>query len=298
MSASRALTSLCLVVASLLGCKTADEQEQPSPVTADEAAGVFARQICASLYTCACAPEFASEDECVDQLSAQYQARIDELLGWGVSWNADCAGQMVASWSKWQCLGPNQARAEALYDARVCPIVKGALEDGFECSPFSIGDECSAGSVCVSGICVATQVPVPIGSTCEYDWQELPCAAGSYCGYNNTDGGRICKSQPAAGDACETAEGITCGLPSQGLVCPFETLVCEPAPSVGEPCFEGFYCGAGNYCDGGLDFTCQERFELGDGCGADAVCPVDASCIGSICEADTPAACALENFNF
>lgn len=300
MSTSRALITMCLAVASLLGCKPEDEQPPPA-ILADDAGERFAQQICASWYACACdqaAAQFASEDECVAQLRETYEIRIDELLNEGATWNADCAGQLVASWSSWECLGPNQAWAKGPFDARVCPIVKGNFESGAECDSSLIGDQCAAGSVCVGGVCITTAVPISLGDVCEYDWQQLPCVAGSFCSYDQASGVRICKPLPALGDSCSFDDGFLCGEPSQGLICSYETYTCEPAPTVDEPCFDGYYCGANNYCDGGKDFTCQQRFELGDSCGADAVCPVDASCVGSICEADSPAVCSLGGFNF
>ncbi len=47
-----------------------------------------------------------------------------------------------------------------------------------------------------------------------------------------------------------------------------------------------------------LEDRAQERFELGDSCGADAVCPVDASCVSSVCIADPAAVCNLASFDF
>jgi hypothetical protein len=295
MSASRLLASLTFMTI-LLGCKPEDEQEQPAaPVVADDAAETFARQICNSLFTCTCtnAPNYASIEVCVDQLSADFQAQIDELLANGASWNAECAGQLVAAWSSWECLGPNHAFAQAPFDPRVCPIIKGDVAPGGDCDPSQLGDDCRDGSVCVSGVCVTTTVPVPLGVTCEYDWQQLPCEAGSYCGYDPALSERVCKPLPVLGDSCTLDDGYLCGPGSLGLVCNYETLRCEAMPAIGEPCFEGFQCGPGTYCDGGKDFTCQERFELGDGCGADAVCPVDASCENSVCQADPAAICSM-----
>jgi len=289
------------VTATLLGCKREEPEEQPpAPLELDDAAEALARQICAGFYQCSCPAngEFASEAECVDQLDSDLQASIDTWLDAGASWNADCAGQMLAAWSTWECLGPGLARREAAYDPRVCPIVKGNRPVGSDCSTSQIGDDCAEGLVCISGVCVETVVPVPIGDVCEYDWQELPCAADSWCAYDDNSEQRICQPLPSVGDSCDWSEGYLCGPGSLDLVCNGETLICEPGPAVGEPCFEGIACGPGLYCDGGKDFTCQERFEIGDGCGADAVCPIDASCIANVCQADPPAACNLIAFGF
>lgn len=296
MPALRTLTSTLLAL-TVIGCKTEQppEEQPPAPLAVEDAAEQLARQICAGLFACSCsATGFDGEDACVDQLSADFQSQIDDLLAWNGSWNAECAGQLLAAWSDWECLGPVSARRQANYDARVCPVVKGTLAAGDPCIASQIGDECGEGSVCVAGVCIDTDVPVPLGSECEFDWQELPCAADSYCGYGSDGESRTCLALPVAGDPCDG--GYQCGPSSLNLVCDYDTQTCVIGPAAGEPCHDGISCGPGLYCDGGKDFTCQERFELGDGCAADAVCPVDASCINNFCQADPPAVCSLGNY--
>ncbi|MFO7563110.1 MAG: hypothetical protein R6X02_10745 [Enhygromyxa sp.] len=290
--------STILLSVALIGCKPADppEDQPPAPVGPEDAAESFARQICASLYACeecsAQAGNFAGEDACIEELRAEFQQSIDEALGAGGTWDADCAGELVRAWAIWDCLGPVSANRQASYDRRLCPVVKGSVAAGDDCVVSSIGDNCNEGSVCVSGVCVQTEVPIPLGQVCEFDWQELPCVSGTYCAYDGET--RRCQPLPSEGDDCDA--GYTCGPTSRNLLCNYDSLTCELGPGVGEPCFQGSSCGPGLYCDGGKDFTCQERFELGDGCAADAVCPVDASCIGNICTADPPAVCSLYYF--
>lgn len=299
MPSFRTLASLALVITSLVGCKPAEEQP-PAPIAAEDAAEAFARQICNGIFTCTCsnAPNYASIEVCVDELSADFQTQIQERLDQGADWNAECAGQLVAAWSQWECLGPAAAQAQAFYDRRLCPVLKGSIPAGGNCVLSTLGDDCAPGLQCMSGTCVATTVPVPVGLTCNYDWQELPCEEGSYCGYDTNTGERVCKRHPVAGDVCTWDEGYLCGPGSLGLVCNYETMTCEPLPGVGEACFDGFYCGVGSYCDGGKDFTCQARFDIGDSCGADAVCPADSSCVGNVCEADPAAVCGLLYLGF
>ncbi len=300
MPTLRALTLLSLAAATLLGCsKPNHEDEPPAPISADVAADTFARQICSGLFACSCDTtiNFASESECVAQLSGEFQSSIGHLLAVGATWDDACAGQLAATWADWQCLGPSAAQQQAQFDAQICPIIKGTLAAGAECTRTQLGDNCGTGLTCVSSVCVETTVPVPIGQVCEFDWQELPCEAGSYCDYDSDSGVEICKALPSAGDACNP-EDYLCGPSSRDLICGAESAICEPAPGTGAPCFDGYLCAPGNYCDGGKDFTCQAQFELGDGCGADAVCPIDASCIGNVCQADPPAACNLAYFTF
>jgi hypothetical protein len=302
MLTTRILTPMLFIAATLLGCKAEDPPEDgpPPPLAAEDAAESFARQICASLYACECsgAGDFGSEDACVEELRVELQASIDEALAAGGTWDDDCAGSLVAAWKTWQCLGPVSARREMNYDPRMCPALKGTLAPGADCNVSSIGDDCRVGSVCVSGVCVETEVPIPIGGVCVFDWQELPCVAEGYCAYDSDSdvSTRICAPLPSEGDACDG--DYSCGPSSLNLMCNYETLTCEVGPAAGEPCFEGFSCGPGLYCDGGKDFTCQERYDIGDGCAVDAVCPIDASCVGNLCEAQPPAVCALINFGF
>lgn len=285
------------IVAILLGCKPEDPGEDlPPPVAAADAAEAFARQICASLFACECqAGGFASEAACFDELRFDFQASIDFALAGGATWNADCAGQLVSAWAKWECLGPQSAVRKAYFDPRVCPVLQGTLTAGADCNSSPVGDDCGEGLVCVAAECVETPVPVPLGSVCRFSWQELPCVGESYCGYGD-NGERRCVPFPSAGDSCDAS--YSCGPLSRNLMCNYETMTCEVGPAVGEPCFQGSSCGPGLYCDGGKNFTCQERFELGDGCSGDAVCPIDASCVGNICQAVAPAACSLLAFGF
>jgi hypothetical protein len=299
MSTLRALTLLSLAATTLLACKPADDKDQPSePIAVDEAAATFARQICAGLFACSCDAtiSYTDEAECVDQLTADYQEAIDVLLASGTTWNDACAGQLVDAWVDWQCLGPEAASFTSSFDPRVCPVLEGTLTAGAQCTLMALGDNCGPGLSCLSGICIEAVVPVPVGEVCEIDWDQLPCVTGSYCDYDDDSGIRICQALPSAGDPCDPQSDYLCGPSSRDLFCGFETGICEPAPGVGEPCFDGFLCGPGNYCDGGKDFTCQARFELGDGCGADAVCPIDSSCISNICQSDQAAACNLAQF--
>lgn len=292
------MTCISIASVALLGCKPAEETQErpPAPIEAEDAAQLFAEQVCAGLYECGCdMPDYYStQDECVVELRGDYQAMIDPLLAGGGTWNAECAGEMVAVWSQWECLGPVMAEREGVYDPRLCPVLKGTLELGAQCENNQFGDGCREGLVCVSNTCVEPPVlPVPIGGVCKFDWETLPCAAGSYCAYIDGSDERVCLAKPVAGDPCDPAVSYLCGPSANDLVCGASSSVCEPAPAAGEPCYENFLCGPGNYCDGGKGFTCQPRFELGDTCAADAVCPVDAWCSAGICEARPARICGF-----
>lgn len=300
---SRYATCLALVAASLLGCQTGggagddDDDSPPVPLAEDDAAEALAAQICEQLFACSCANSvlYADEAECVEVESANIAASIDPLLEAGGTWNAECAGQMLKTFDRWDCRGPTLAFKEASYNAQICPVIKGTLGEGSDCWRTSIGDDCQPGLTCVTGICVQLEtLPVPAGGLCEYEWETLPCVAGTYCTYDENSNFSTCQPLPQAGDSCTVNEYL-CGPAANDLICDVGTATCIPAPGAGEPCFDGFLCGPGNYCDGGLDFTCQPRKELGDGCGADTVCPVDASCNNNICEADPPAVCSALN---
>jgi hypothetical protein len=297
MTSLRAPISTLVVALTLLGCKPDDEpaeEQPPQPIAVEDGADRIARQLCASLYACECGgvdTAFASEAACVEQVRTNVQTMIDQTLTAGGTWNDDCAGQMVAAWTKWECLGPIAGRRLANYDRRACPVLEGNAFAGSGCDITPLGDDCDPSSVCVGGICIESQVPVPLGEVCQFDWQELPCVPEGYCAYQAESGTRICEPPRSAGDSCDDNYG--CGAPN--MMCKYETLICEVGPAAGEPCFDGFTCGPGLYCDGGKDFTCQERFEIGDGCSGNSVCPIDASCVGNICEANPPTICGQIN---
>jgi hypothetical protein len=195
---------------------------------------------------------------------------------------------MAKTMSDWECLGPNMAARESSFSPVSCPVLKGVLGVGGNCYRTSLGDDCQAGLLCLSGTCVeAPPLPAQIGQPCGYD--DLPCESGSYCDWSMPDYNiRICQPLQQAGDAC-TDEQYLCGPASNDLIC--EAGICTLTPGEGESCQEWNLCAPGLYCDGGQDFTCQPRQELGEGCGGDAVCPVDASCITNICEADPAVIC-------
>jgi hypothetical protein len=294
----RPLRSMCLLSLVLLGataCKPVDDDpdddDQPAtPIESDNAADVLAQQICAQVFACECpnALDYGDEAGCIAAESGELAGRIDAVLDAGGSWDAECAGQMAKALADWECLGQNMAARESTYSPLTCPILKGVLGAGNNCNRFAIGDDCQAGLLCVSGTCVQTPpLPLQNGQECGYD--DLPCGSGSYCDWadENYDV-RICQPLQEAGDAC-TENQYLCGPSGSDLVC--DAGICTPTPGEGESCEEFNLCGPGLYCDGGQDFTCQPRREIGEGCGADAVCPVDASCITNICEADAAAVC-------
>lgn len=294
----RPIRSICLLSLALLGasaCKPVDDvpddSDQPAtPIESDDADNVLAQQICAQVFACECpnTVEYADESECVASQTAAIASLIDGVLAAGGSWDPECAGQMAKSLSDWECLGPNMAARESSFSPLTCPILKGVAGINDDCWRTPLGDDCQAGLLCLSGTCVETPtLPVPIGQPCDYN--NLPCASGGYCDWDQNYETRICRLSPKVGDACSDEQSF-CGPSSNDLICELGT--CRPAPGEGESCETWLLCAPGLYCDGGKNFTCQPRQELGEGCGADPVCPVDASCISSICEADPAAVCS------
>lgn len=291
---SLALSSFALLGAS--ACKPVDEpdddgSDQPAmPIDSDEAADVLAQQICAQVFACECpnSLDYVDEPECVASETADIAARIDAVLAAGGSWDPECAGQLAKAMSDWECAGSTTAAQQTSFSPLTCPVLKGVLAVNSNCNRSSLGDDCQAGLLCLSGICVeAPPLPLTVGQEC--GWDDLPCESGSYCDWDTTNFDiRICQAIPEAGDACSEGQYL-CGPAANDLVC--EAGTCTPTPGEGESCMEYNMCAPGLYCDGGQDFTCQPRQELGEGCGADAVCPVDASCVANICEADPAVIC-------
>jgi hypothetical protein len=292
MASSKLSAGMLLATLGLFGCRdkppTDDAGEHSdAPIAAEDAPQVLAERLCAQMLECECG--FIDAADCEALVSAALSERIDVVLDAGGSWDAECAGKFSKAVADWECLGPDMAAWQGVFDPRICPMLRGTVPSGQECSYSVLGDDCAAGSSCFSGTCTpGVTLPVPIGQNCETDWESLPCEPGSYC--NWTEGGqRKCEVLPSEGDSCS---GDVCG-PSGNLICDAGT--CVLAPGEAEECFYGYLCGPGLYCDGGQEFTCQPRREIGDGCGGDAVCPVDASCVGNICEADPARVCSALN---
>ena len=292
--ATRPTYLLSFALLGALACKPTDPTDagdQPiGPVQEDDAAQVMTEQICAQAFECSCpnSMDFADQAACVSSISAELSNFIDPVLSSGGTWDADCAGQMLDAMRDWSCQGPVLAERESSYDPRACPTLKGSLGAGNDCYDYAFGDECQVGLMCLNGTCVQQPtVPVPIGQSCFYG--DLPCENGGYCDYDPNGGDFICFEQPLLGDPCATNTSYPCGPENSDLYCKDGT--CVAAPAEDESCQDIFLCAPGLYCDGGQDFTCQPRQELGEGCGGDAVCPVDASCVMNLCEADPAAVC-------
>jgi len=284
---------MSLAAAALFACEPANpEPAPPPPIESADAALLFAEQICDSLYACDCSINhiFASQAACVTFRRDEYQALIDLLLQDG-TWDADCAGRMREAWARWQCMGPSAASQDEFYDPLTCPIIKGTAGVDEPCERTALGDLCAPGLQCLANVCVDVSLPVAIGDVCRFSWQNLPCVDGAFCAYNFETALDICVASPAPGDSC--SDTGQCGIAADGLVCDNSVGICEVAPGPGEPCADQNTCAPGNYCDGGKDFTCQPKFGIGDGCSANAVCPVDATCQSNVCTAVEAAVCVL-----
>jgi hypothetical protein len=291
------LPYLTLGAALLLACKPSQEEEPAKPIEAEDAAGDFASLICAQLYECDCTNvnNFGvNESECVENLRSQMQMEMDTILGGGGSWDAQCAGELAKTLSDWSCEGPVSAGANNLnIQMRACPLTHGTLGEGEQCFLTTPAlDPCAEGLSCYGDSCVKTpSLPVAVGGVCELGWENLPCVSGSHCRYDSQSGTSVCVASPKAGDPCST-DWPPCGPNGNDLWCNYDTNICEVAPGLGESCEMSQICGPGLYCDGGKEFTCQERFDFGEGCASNVVCPVDGVCVGNICEPAQAAICS------
>lgn len=284
-----------MTAAALFACQQPSEQEPPPPLQFESAPATLADQVCSGLYACACnnANDFSSQAACVTEKRSEYELLTAGLLAAGAVWDPDCAGRMLEAFSRWECIGPSAAAQESLFDPWLCPVFKGPVPVGADCNTVSFfGDLCVPGSTCLGGTCTEVSVPAAVGERCRYNWDDIPCATGSYCTYSDELEDEVCVALPLAGDPCES--DWHCGPASNGLHCDLAATICAAAPSAGQPCGSQNRCAPGNYCDGGKDFTCQPKFELGDGCSGSAVCPDDAFCSSNnICEPTQAQACVL-----
>jgi hypothetical protein len=113
---------------------------------------------------------------------------------------------------------------------------------------------------------------------------------GLYCSSAGT-----CAAQVGAGEACQTDDGC-----EGGLVCSFDTGLCEPEATEGQPCFSSD-CADGLYC---ADGTCAPQLQAGSPCTDFDAC-LNGSCSSGTCEADASTsdtglafACALVSGGF
>ncbi len=124
-----------------------------------------------------------------------------------------------------------------------------------------VGAACAFDGECASDRCV---VPACDEACCQGTCAEprpLPgvdepctaiCADGLYCGND-----QLCHPNLVAGEECNS--DTVCAPP---LYCSYNTRVCSPRPSRGQPC-DGFCATEGDVCTGGI---CAEAAVGGDSC--------------------------------
>ncbi|GEM_PF-3926671 len=295
MSITRALSCLTLAAGLSLGCALTTEEDDADadaetgaetaaePLTEADAAAALAEQLCHQQFSCACSVlQYNDEATCIAAETAAIQVLIDEGVAEGGQWDEVCAGQLLQARADWGCLGPEAVANMEIPDITECPLTRGRATFGQPCSWEHLGDSCRPDLACYGGVCnTPPTLPVSIGEPCTLSWQDLPCESGSYCRFGSANE-RICVPDPQLGDTCDPTKNSSCGPQKFELVCP-DGGVCESTPGEGLPCTFGSQCAPGFYCDGGKDFTCQARFEVGDSCAANTVCPTDAWCLDNIC---------------
>jgi hypothetical protein len=205
--------------------------------------------------------------------------------------------EQIANWScsRWAasdvppCITPGtrqvgepcrfHAQCESLWctgSADMCGVCAESAAPGGACDPMSADHPiaCPLGQVCIGQACLPeTQLDLHLepGDACDEEIRF--CDPKYWC-----DGGK-CAARPAVGSACTDAS--RCAL---GAVCNPTSQKCEPAPGVGQPCFDAQVqqiCAPDAVCDGKL---CQPI--EGSAC-AGACIDKDYNCLNGFCHART-----------
>lgn len=133
----------------------------------------------------------------------------------------------------------------------VCSPEGECAAPGAASTPCASNADCAEGLACVDGSCADA---TPLGEGCS---GPPACGAGRSCG--RAPETRTCTDPDGEGAACTSD---TC---AEGLLCGYESEVCEALPGDGEPCLDGHACAPGFTCADGLG-TCAALPGEGEPC--------------------------------
>lgn len=184
------------------------------------------------------------------------------------------------------CTGPTDCATHLVCDVDHCAAPR-VTDAGKACS----GDtDCGGDTACLASARKVCKAPA-LNDACRFDED---CPANAYCATDASGENGLCKTAPAATEAC--VNGVVCGT---GLAC--KDGVCGPKPGLGAPCAEGpsgpVVCADGLAC---VDFTCAEPPTEGETCALGAPnCADGLGCAfegeNNVCRAKLDAGGACQN---
>jgi hypothetical protein len=240
---------------------------EPAPQES-EAALELAEAYCAELFGCHCPLQetYGSLDDCVLDLSADFQFAFDKAVFEGLTYAPGCADLQLSNTRVFGCGFPDVGSEARCVDVQCDPFAGERLV-GEACTAIDAGrvgfSDCAPGLVCKSdcGHCVDERRRGE-GETCGtcfgFCEEHLVCSLSGEA----LEGTCVARSGGAQGDACQTV--LDC---KNGLYC--SENECAPRLEEGGECQTGVECALGLYCAAG---RCTPLKRTGESCTASAEC--------------------------
>ncbi len=277
------------------GCK------DDTTVSADAAAGVWARAVCDLFFECACSDfnlgyNYTSDEVCRSDQETAAQRAIDEGEAAGLVYDGKCVSERIDAVQDVGCIGfdvdfETWSLNNTLQNQTACKIFSGDREAGQSCEAHpdpNFGDDCAKGLGCVTGICTTVELNPTPGESCTPQFS-APCTDHSLCLDLDGDMEAVCEQVPASGGTC-LGEADLCAA---GTTCDQASKRCVTAPGAEEPCAVAAWadnqCAGDAVCDGG---TCRSLPGGGAACVAGR-CAEGFACDAGTCVVELPLACLL-----
>jgi hypothetical protein len=295
----RSLASALLLGAALaVACSDGDSGTlEGEPVPVEDAPERVPDRSCAAFIDCGCNDfvdsPFDDADACEDAVRSALEDDLDEGEAAGLTYDAQCVGDILAAFSAIECRSLSEIAADADLVDRLdigCKLFYGDAEAGAPCAELddSNGDSCKPGLRCMGKVCrvdqdIAAGQPCAPSDACEY---------GTLCISLEIDGETTCMDLPSVGVTCLGTADL-CDIDGY---CDQASKLCAALPAAGSECSPqpgvlGRRCDADATC---TDEMCVAAPKAGEPC--DDACQSGSSCVANVCQIERPFACAVGLF--
>lgn len=296
----RSIASALLLGAALAVACTDGGDDGPisgQPVPEDDAPDRVPATACSAFVDCGCDDfvdsPFADEHACQDAIRTGLEAGIDEGENAGLTYDAQCVGDVLAAFGEIGCKSLTEIASDADALERLdlrCKFFYGDDVAGAPCTELTMtnGDSCQQGLECRDNVC-RVDAAIAEGQPCD---PGDSCVNGTVCTSLEINGASTCMSLPEIGGTCLGALDL-CDLDGY---CDQASKHCAALPAAGSPCSPnpsvlGRRCNDDATCDNEM---CVAAPAAGEPC--TGVCQSGSSCVANVCQIERPFACAIGLF--